>query len=514
MGRGGGWKTVVALVLLAVMGLELTRLFVGVPWARTGAHIAMLLLVPVSIRRLGLREAYLLTLCGALTWLLWVRLPDPAAVIDAALDQAAFLMGFILLISLVQEAARTSPAVIACGTYMARQPGSRQFLALFAGGNLMSVVFNLGAVSLIAPLVRRAAEEARHDPLTPIRERRQISAMLRGFAWSVVWSPTAVAPLALMQLIPGVDRGRWMALGLGVASAMLLVGLAEDRWRWRRWTAGARGVAHPAAEPFPAGAFMRFAAVCAAFAGLTGAVMALTGQGVPAGLMAAAPMLLVGWLVAQRPWAGLHAPANPDAAPAETVAGGRGAAETCKSPKPGARTSGAPKSDASPPGPVRTIGGRIRDIVRESLPLSAPAAVTLACSGYLGRAGAELVPAAELAARFGLHAMPGWLFLISLPLAVAALAQFALSPIMMAVFFGTLLGGIPDLPASPTLTALAISSGWALSMTCSPFASAVILLTRITGQPGTRLTWCWNAVFSLLAILTLTAAFWLLTGGR
>lgn len=505
MARGGGWKTLVAIVLLAVMGLELARLFAGVPWAMTGAHAAMLVLVPVSIRRLGLREAYLLTLCGALTWVLWIRHPDPAAVVDAALDQAAFLMGFILLISLVQEAARTSPAVIECGTYMARQPGSRRFLALFAGGNLMSVVFNLGAVSLIAPLVRRAAEEARGDPLTPIRERRQISAMLRGFAWSVVWSPTAVAPLALMELIPGVDRGRWMAMGLGLTAAMMLVGLAEDRWRWRGWTARARGVTPSAVEPFPAGAFMRFAAVCAAFAGLTGAVMALTGQGVPAGLMAAAPMLLVGWLVAQRPWAGLDTPAEHEAAPRERVSGKTQTAGPCS-----AASSGA---DASP-GPVRTMGGRMRDIFRESLPLSAPAAITLACSGYLGRAGAELVPAAELAARFGLHEMPGWLFLISLPLAVAALAQLALSPIMMAVFFGTLLGGIPDLPASPTLTALAISSGWALSMTCSPFASAVILLTRITGQPGARLTWRWNAVFSVLAILTLTAAFWLLTGGR
>jgi hypothetical protein len=150
--------------------------------------------------------------------------------------------------------------------------------------------------------------------------------------------------------------------------------------------------------------------------------------------------------------------------------------------------------------------------VVEALPLSAAAAVTLACSGYVGRAAAALVPGPELAAWIGLGAMPAWLFLTSIPLAVAALAQLALSPIMMAVFFGSVLGGIPDLPASPTLTALAISTGWALSMTCSPFASVVILLTRITGHPGARLTWAWNTGFSLLAVATLAATFWLLTG--
>jgi len=72
---------------------------------------------------------------------------------------------------------------------------------------------------------------------------------------------------------------------------------------------------------------------------------------------------------------------------------------------------------------------------------------------------------------------------------------------------------LPGLPASPTLTALALSAGWALSMTCSPFASVVLLLTRMTGHPGTRLTWVWNGAFTALAVLTLAIALWLLTGG-
>lgn len=466
--EGGRWQSVIALVLLAVMSFELLDIFTGRVWARTGSHVAILLLVVVAARRLGLREAYLLVVSGALTWVLWHWHPRPAEIAGLALDQAAFLMAFILLISLVQEGARTSPAVAACGNYLARQPGSRRFLALFVGADLMSPVFNLGTVSLIAPLVRRAAEEAPDDPLTPVRERRQLSAILRGFAWSVVWSPTAVAPLAVMQLIDGIDRGRWIALGGVLAAAMLAVGWVEDRWRWRHLTARALGLPPPAAPPFPGAAFLGFAGICVAFAGITGAVMAMTGQRVPPSLMAAAPILLIGWIAVQQNRGPVLAPM------------------------------------------LRQLG----QVMHVSLPLSAPAAVTLACSGYVGRAAAEIVPAAVLADLAGLDAMPGWLFLLGVAVGVAALSQLALSPIMMAVFFGSLLGALPSLPASPTLTALAISTGWALSMTCSPFASAVILLTRVTGHPGTRLTWRWNTAFTALSILTLAAAFWLLTGGR
>ncbi len=109
--------------------------------------------------------------------------------------------------------------------------------------------------------MRRAAEEAPDDPLTPVRERRQLSAILRGFAWSVVWSPTAVAPLAVMQLMEGIDRARWIALGAVLATVMMAVGWVEDRWRWRRFTARARRVAPPAAPPFPGRAFLGFGAV-------------------------------------------------------------------------------------------------------------------------------------------------------------------------------------------------------------------------------------------------------------
>jgi hypothetical protein len=101
-----------------------------------------------------------------------------------------------------------------------------------------------------------------------------------------------------------------------------------------------------------------------------------------------------------------------------------------------------------------------------------------------------------------------------LPVAIALLSLLALSPIMMAVFFGSLLGSLPVLPADPTLTALAVSCGWALSMTFSPFATVVLLINRMSGIPPRFLTWRWNLVFTLLAGTALVPVFAFLTSGR
>ena len=449
------------VALLLFMALSLGHLFTGEPILRHAVHAMMALVVLVAVPRLGVREAYLLVLSGALAGMLWVWHPEPGPAALAALDQAAFLMAFVLLISLVQEGAMTSRSVAETGLYLARQPGGRRFCGLFGGTMAAAVVFNLGTLSLLAPLIRRAAEEEPDNPLTPTRERRQLNAVLRGFAWSVVWSPTAIAPLTLLLLIEGIDRPLWIVLGFVLSLVMLAVGWAEDRWAWRGHTAAALGLPPVVRSPVPGRAVLRFLTVTAVFAGLTLGFMTLFGLGVPPALMAAAPLLLVGWLWAQ----GADAPA------------------------------------------------RLSEIFRIGLPATAPAAVTLGCAGFVGIAGATLVPSEALADAVSLQSWPGYLFMLATTLGVVALSQFGFSPIMMAVFFGAVLGSLPSLPAEPTLTAVAIAAGWSVSTTISPFASGVILLTRITGHSGRKLTYGWNRVFTALSVLVLASAYWLMTGG-
>ncbi|MEC7191493.1 MAG: hypothetical protein VXW18_10355, partial [Pseudomonadota bacterium] len=130
------------------------------------------------------------------------------------------------------------------------------------------------------------------------------------------------------------------------------------------------------------------------------------------------------------------------------------------------------------------------------------------------RLSAEMVPAEYLANNLGIMFMPDYMVLICLTVVMMPFSWLGVSPIMMAVFFGSLLGSLPVLPVDPTLAALAISCGWALSMTTSPFATVVLMVSSLNGKSPLQLTLGWNSVFSIMATLCLCVIFFTLTGGR
>lgn len=457
----------VIAALLTVMGSELMALASG--WAAPGtvADAGVLAVILLTFPRFGIREIYLLCVCTVLTVLVFRIAEDPGAVLQSALDQAAFLMAFILLIGLIQQAASGSAAIRDCGLYLTRQPAGRRYFAVFLGTHFMAQLFNLGVVSLLTPLIRGGSAANREDKLQPIRERRQLTAMLRGFAWGVIWSPTAVAPLVLATLLPDAERLPWIVAGLGVAMGVMMIGWAEDRATFAAIRRKLVAAAPRSAPTFPGAAYAQFAGVAVALLGLTVAAMIVFHGSVVFGLMMASPLIMLGWLAIQ--------------------------------------AAGGPATRA------RHAGARAGAILRGYLPGAAPLAVTLACSGFLGRAAAALIPADDWAAALGVAAMPGWLFLLALSLSVLLLSQFALSPIMMAVFIGSLIADMTVLPADVTWAALAISCGWALSMTGSPFATVVLMIEQTTDHKGWQMTWIWNWRFTTLCILFLAGVFWLLT---
>ncbi|MEO3427359.1 hypothetical protein AAFN88_00780 [Pelagibius sp. CAU 1746] len=465
--QAAGNRPIVVVCLLAVMVLELAARLSGSAALQLGSDGAVFICALAAVRDYGLREKYLLSLCSVLTLLaVWLH-PEPAAVLLSGLAQASFLMAFLLLLNLLHEAAATSPALARCGDYLTKQPPGRRYYALNLGSAVMAVLFNVGVVSFLVPLIQRGIERARPgDALNPLRQRRQISAMLRGFAWCVIWSPTAIAPLALMELIPGTDRRYWIFVGACIFLGLLVLGALEDQITFRANRPKAAGQA-PA---FPRAAFIRFLLACAWLFGMSALVMWLTGETVVFGLMISCPVMLVGWLLVQN--------------------------------------LGAPQ------GALAAAAQRLDVIIFTKLAGAAPVAVTLACSGYLGRVTAALIPAQTWARFLGLDAMPDFVFLSLLPVCISLLSLLALSPIMTSVFFGSLIGSLPVLPADPTLIALAISCGWALSMTFSPFSTVVLLIERISGISSRDLTWSWNLGFTLLAAAVLVPVFALLTGGR
>ena len=464
------------LALLSLMGLELARLYLGVPLVQAladgAAVLVFILCLPLALQ--GWRERFLILLALPLLAAVPLLAADPLAVLARALAQAGFLMAFILLIGLLREAALTSPAVLACGGYLARRRQGLRYMSLHAGSHLLGVIVNVGAISLLAPLVQRGARahagEGEPDARALIDEQRQLAAVLRGMPWVIVWAPTTVTQALLPSIIAGIDGPRLAALGFAAAGLVFLLGLADDRLRWRAGLRALPRAADPGPRrdpPFPARALLDLLAVCGTLAGLAAALVAAARVEVVTALMAAAPVVLVAWLYVQ------HA--------------------------------------AEGPGPAHSaVAARLRGIAFNDIPGQRREVLILGLSGFIGICVAAVVPVDKVAELLRAAGLAPWMLLALLPALIFAGAQAGLTPIMTVVVLGSVLGALPRLPADPTLLALSLACGWALAMAGGPFSSLVLLLSRVSGFSTTRIAWTWNLPFSILVLLALALAFALL----
>ena len=459
-------------VLLALVAAELFYLYFG-GWRAIALSQLLIAALPVlAWRALRLREIYLLALCFALFAAAWFTGKPLVALSLKGLSQAAYLASFILLMAVLREGALTSPAVLEIGTFLTRQPASRRFLALFCGGHFFGVLINLGALSLLAPIIQRGVRAGltagdRLDDIARVRERRQLSAALRGFSWILVWAPTAVTQAVMPTLMTGIDPVRLIVLGLGLTMLMLGVAWAEDSLRWRgfRRMLQAEGRLPLAlATRLPGRAARNLGLVCLALFGLSVGFTVVAGVSIVTGVMLAAPIVVVFWVLVQQ--------------------------------------------SASAAGPAMSAAaGRLGGIAFVAMPGYVREAVFIGCAGFIGTLAAKLVPAADVAAQIGLAGQPGWLVLWALTVAVWVLGQVGLSPIAMAVFLASLVAELPDMPVDMTLAALAIAAGTAVCSTGAPFSSGALMLARATGYSSFTLTWRWNGPYTLIA-MTVLAVFY------
>ncbi len=464
--------------LLALMGCELLVLFAGSAAADLASHVLVLGVPIIGWRRLRLREGYLLGLCALLLGLALLYEPEPWQLVLHGLDRAGFLAAFILLMGLLREGGITSASVLQCGTYVTQQPPQRRFLAVFLGGHFFSVLINLGSLTLLAPIIQRGVrgdDKQREDldEIALVRERRQLSALLRGFAWILVWAPTAVTQAILPTLISGVDAGRLIVTGLAIAFLMLVVSWVEDTLRWwplRRRLRSSGRLPQRQHLVFPRTAVLRLGFVSALLFGLTllftwwGQVMLV------AGVMLSAPLVLLVWVFMQQQAGSLQ---------------GRFA------------------------GTLRRLG----QVTGQGLPSFHREAVSLGAAGFIGTVAAALVPAEQVASTLSVAEMPGWIFLSLLSLVVWLGGQVALSPITTAVFLGSLVTELGTIPVDPTSAVLAIAAGTAICTIGAPFASGTLMLARASGYSGVELTWKWNLPYILVSMAVLAGVYAVLASG-
>ena len=447
-----------AAIMLALAALVLGDLVFGLAWAAPTSRIAFVALVPTIMARFGLREWMMTLVAVALGGGLALG-PDGAAHLGEGIGKAAYFTAFILVMMLLREAAVTSASVLEVGTWITRQPPGRRFYATWVGGHAAAVLLNFGAVSLLAPLIQRGAranigDSADDRRRATIIERRQLAALVRGFAPVFCWAPTTLTQVIIFGAVPGLEIGTAITMGLGLSAILLVVARVEDRLRWGR--PQRRGEQAP---PFPGRAGLDLLAVYVFLVGGSLAVQSVLHGALPLALMTVAPILLVGWVILQDRLGTLT---------------GQGA------------------------------GGRLAQIALVSVPRGARDAYLLGCAGFIGIAAAQLAPVDLIALWLEDAHLPAWAIVAALPVVITLGGQIGLAPMVMVVFLAAVVSALPELPAEPEFIA-----GWSLSMTASPNATGAILLSGVTGLPTTTLTWRWNGVYSLMVLAVLTALSWL-----
>ncbi|MEM9059347.1 MAG: hypothetical protein AAGD13_02700 [Pseudomonadota bacterium] len=454
-----------AAVLMILTALVLARLLFGQDWADIPSRIMALVLMLVVMPRFGTREWVLLALSCGLAAGLWMK-PGGWPEAGFALRQGAYFTAFILMMMTLREAAVTSASVLKVGDWTTRQPPAKRYVAMWVSGHVAGILLNFGAVSLLAPLIQRGVRARPID--TPeeelrarTRERRQISALIRGFSVVITWAPTTLTQVIIFAAIPGLDLVQVIAMALALGLVMLAVGWTEDLLTW-----GKPRMAIEQPEPFPWRAGLDLLFVYALLVFGAWAVVEAAGVSLPQALMTVAPVMLVGWVLVQS----------------------RG-------------------------GPIESAPARLREIALVSVPKMAREAYLLGAAGFIGISAAKLAPVDAIAAWAEQAQLPGWAIVAALPLIITLGGQIALSPMMMVVFLAAVVSALPVLPAAPEYVALALSFGWALSMTAAPNATGALLLAGTTGIPPTTLTWRWNGVYSIAALVVFALLCRLVVGG-
>ena len=203
---------------------------------------------------------------------------------------------------------------------------------------------------------------------------------------------------------------------------------------------------------------MKFAAVCLALGIVAGGIILSTGSATVPALMLTAPLVTAVWIWLQN--------------------------------------LGAQESWLSALGATRERG---QEIVAQSIPNSSPEALTLSVAGYSGIMAAGLTDAPAFAAFLGLEAVPPLAIYLVVAALVPLASNLAIPSMLTVTFLGSLFSALPQLDLDPTLLGFSLVMGWGLNLVASPFSATSLVLSRVTGIPGTRISWHWNGLYSLIS---------------
>lgn len=433
-------------------------------WAVFGwiGRPALLLYLVLQWRRQNRMVKGLLSVSVAVALIALWRLPEPWSVLARAMDQFLFLGTFIAAVGMLRVAAMSSPLVRACGKALLRQPPNWRYPTLSMGGAVFGLIINIGVLGLLGTMVERAntLSAAGSVQIQQVRQRRLITALLRGFALVPLVSPLSVT---VALVLSHMTQLRYIDLLL--PAAVTSVGMFALGWALDTWTRP-RHLAHlvPPAPPASLRPLLPFLALLTAIVAIIFVTAELLQVRLPVAVILIAPLSSWVWLGWQR----------------RRLGGGLGL-----------QRAGA------------SIARRVGDIfggARGEVAL-------LGGAGFLGYLVLQLVDSRAVAAWLLASGVSGPWLAAAATFLIAGAAQLGINPIVTVTLLVGLFADPSVVGVPPVALAIALMTGWSLALISSPMTASMLVLARICRTSAYTIGYRWNGGFLLLTLLAV--AIWL-----
>ncbi|CAO3424652.1 hypothetical protein [Azospirillum doebereinerae] len=459
---------VVSTLALGVVAVAtLTKQLAGVPSAGIVADVALALYLAAEAPKLPRLCKIMVAVALALAALAVARLPDGVAAITDAFGRATLVAALLAALGFVNEAARTSPLIRRCGTALIAQPSQRRYLIMTLGAHLFALVLGVGVLTLLGGMVMRSntATLARGDA-TLVRQRlRELSmGLMHGFCTMPMWSPLSIGLAVVLAVVPGVSWDRLIPVAAAVTVSFLALGWLLDGMKL---VPAFSGGAPPREEAAPLDwqPMARFAALALLIVGSALGVTALSGIALNEGVMLTVPVVGIGWLVAQYARYGL--------------------------------------SNA-----VGFTLGRLRRRLFAMFPNYRIEICLIGAGTIMGSALGALVPpdlVRHAIQAAGLDPAP---LAAALLLVIIVGAQTGMGAVVGVTILGSAIPDPSALHLTPLMLAVTFLCAWALSSGSAVYGTTLVILSRMTEQPGGIMAFRWNGAFTVLGYLLSVA--WLL----
>jgi len=434
-----------AVCLLAVLSRNLLSIdsatYIAAPLLL--AYIAINLANTSAVVRVFFAIAVLLMLSSGLTS---VTSED----ILAGLNRMLYLGSLLSALGFMRVVAAQDAHFARAGRFLSSQPPARRYVSMYLGGHMFTTLLNMGGLGLLVETVVSAMQRRREsmsDAVFQLRERRIVSAIMRGFGTIAFWTPFGVALNSMLLVFTDLHWADVAPYGLLFALLALILGGIMDGVERRLKPLSPP----PQIEPSEPGD-QRSTLVVVLHVLLLGASIFVLDSLLPISfqlvLLFAVPLYALLWI---------------------SVLQGAGGVRTL----------------------TRQFVDRAPNFVTEIGVFS--------LAGLIGPMIVALVPDALMDPVFAAIGPHPILLAMLLMWTTVVASVFGIHPIISVIVLGELVvrnGGVSELAAI-----LALLAGWATAVTLAPFATTAVFVGRLTGRGVWRVTWGWNGLYSLALLV-------------